>query len=258
MGTWTSTSTVCRRLRTAHPTRCELCASPRSSKASRSRSHQWTSPSLLVSTQPKAPSAETAFLAPHGRAGNPFERTHELHALGTGCSRRAGYDLFNGWAANSIEEFGYSKPQKSPCNEDEFVADLPAGYGYYYDPLNNGKGWCRSIRPENLHGIREAYAAGRWSTKKSRYRTYLPKQRNGEQSCVVHSRPSLRHRPFAREPEPARSGRSRCRGMDGGPLPDVGIVRAHRAHHARVGLSDTAWDAPPVWRRDSLHQDGHR
>lgn len=49
----------------------------------------------------------------------------------------------------------------TPCDVNSFVAALPAGSGYYYDP-DIAAGYCRSIAPDKVAEVRQAYAESRW------------------------------------------------------------------------------------------------
>lgn len=48
----------------------------------------------------------------------------------------------------------------TPCGLADFLKSLPLGKGYFYDPLADDKGLCRSIEADNFNAIRAAKGAG--------------------------------------------------------------------------------------------------
>ena len=80
------------------------------------------------------------------------------------------YNGYLGWSKNVSNT--YSK-QKTPCNLKSFLSKLPKDYGYYWDPLNNKRGWCRSISPNNVYKVLKDFKNKNW-TGNNRGWTYLP------------------------------------------------------------------------------------
>ena len=79
------------------------------------------------------------------------------------------YNEYNGWSKNLNL---YSK-QTTPCNLEDYKSNLANNEGYYWDPLSNNKGWCRTIPSENVDKVKKEYNYGNW-TSNNRGITYLP------------------------------------------------------------------------------------
>jgi hypothetical protein len=82
------------------------------------------------------------------------------------------YDKYQGWA----KDISFMSPQKSPCDEEEYLKDLKDDEGYYFDPYK-GKGWCRKIYSRNVSKVKAAYDAGNWTGEWSNGNVYLPKNK---------------------------------------------------------------------------------
>ena len=78
--------------------------------------------------------------------------------------------------------------ETSPCNAEEYVANVQAGDGYYLDPGVNG-GWCKTIPAANVEAVREDVGTGDWQTHHTGV-TYLPHSVATELRWKVRKTPS--------------------------------------------------------------------
>ena len=63
--------------------------------------------------------------------------------------------------------------ETSPCNVEEYVANVQAGDGYYLDPGWNG-GWCKTLPAAIVESVREDVGTGNWQSHATGV-TYLPR-----------------------------------------------------------------------------------
>ena len=88
----------------------------------------------------------------------------------------SGFTGYRGWASDYSSLYsGYI----SPCNPTAYMYFLKhrpgsEGVGFYYDPLSDGSGWCRSITSGNALAVRTDYNDGAWTGRGSSGVTYLP------------------------------------------------------------------------------------
>ena len=75
----------------------------------------------------------------------------------------------------------------TPCNAEEYVANVQAGDGYYLDPGVNG-GWCKTIPAANVETVREDIGTGNWQSHATGV-TYLP--RSAQLANVALHKPVL-------------------------------------------------------------------
>ena len=122
-----------------------------------------------------------------------FVKTRQQSASETGFQFRleqidetsgGGFDDFAGWSL----EAGMYGAETSPCNVEEYLANLQAGDGYYLDPGVNG-GWCKTIPAANVEAVREDVGTGDWQTHHTGV-TYLPHSAATELRWKVRKTPS--------------------------------------------------------------------
>ena len=94
-----------------------------------------------------------ACAAPMASAQTPLTRSQVMD-----LATAAGYTAYPGWTAN----FNLVSTHTSPCDPNTYMAGLTAGEGWYFDPMENGVGFCRTIESSNVPAVRSDYDTANW------------------------------------------------------------------------------------------------